>query len=96
MYDADRPRPVGYRVLNQTLVNVLSVGPDIDEYRLGSAQQKSIRRRGEGERRHDDFVAWLKTAQDCGDVQRCRARRRNDRFRCFETGLNESLDAAAK
>ncbi len=59
--------------LDQVLVDVERVGPDVHEDRHGTAQNHGIRGRHEGERRHDDLVARFELEQHGGHLHGGRA-----------------------
>ncbi len=56
MHRHDRPGPLGKRAFDQSLVKIERVLADVDEDRLGAAQDEGVGRRNKGPGGHDDFV----------------------------------------
>ena len=71
----DRPGPRRDRLLDQRLVEVQGVGPDVDEDRPGPEPDEGVGRRDERERRQDHLVARPEVAEHRGHLQGRRARR---------------------
>ena len=71
-HDGARARCNG--LLYQALVDVQCVRSDIDEDRNSPAEDKGIRCRDKGERRHDDLIARFEIEEQGGEFERCRAR----------------------
>ena len=70
MHRGNRPGARRDRGLDQPLIEVERILADIDEDRHRATQHEGVRRRYEGEGRHDHFVAALQVEQQCGHVQR--------------------------
>ena len=76
----DRPGARRDRGLDQPFVEIERVLPDVDEHRDRAAQHERIRRRHEGEGRHDHFVAALDVEQQRRHVERRGAGMRQQRL----------------
>ena len=79
------------RLLHQSLVDVQRVRADVHELRRRAAQHEGVRRRDEGERGQDHFVAGPDVAQDRAHLQRRGARRREQDARRPKPALDELL-----
>ncbi len=64
VYGHDGLGPLGDSGLDQPLVQIKGIFPDIYEHGHPAAQGKGIGRGHKGERGHDDLVAWTDVAQD--------------------------------
>ena len=56
--------------VNEILVKIERVGPDVDEDRHRPAQHEGVGRGDEGVRGHDDLVAWQQVGKQRGHLQR--------------------------
>ena len=75
----DGARPLRDGGLDLTLVDIESVGPDVDEDGHAAAKHERVGGRDERERRHDDFVARLNAGDKRRHLERSRAGLRQER-----------------
>ena len=66
----NHPRFFRNRILDQVLIQIQGIRPDIHEHRLRPKQRKCIRGGDKRERRHDHFVSRLQITQECRHLQR--------------------------
>lgn len=73
VHDEDRPGSGCDGILDECLVDVKRVRPDIYEHRRRPAQDHRVGGRHEGVGGHDHFVAWPEIEQHRSHLQRGRA-----------------------
>ena len=80
--------------LELRLVQVEGVGTDVDEDRAGTAEHERVHRGHEGERRHNDLVAWPDVQEQRGEFEGVRAGRREQDLRHAQRLFEERVAAA--
>ncbi len=87
MYRCDRPGPFRNGLLDQSLINIHGIRPDIHEDHLRPAQHEGIRRGHKGIGRQDHFVPLFDICQQRRQLRRMGAGRSQQTFRrtalCF-------------
>ena len=91
-----RPRSRGDGRLDQPLVQIQRIRPDVDEHGRRAAQHERIRGRDERERRQNHLVSGLDAGKDRGHLQRARTRVRQQRPPASKALLEPGLTACGE